>query len=85
MKKFRVFEVTRSLFGEIDHPAPMGDVVRTAQSFDWGVKTHSSSITLEQARTLRREFRQRMAPRSVRRQAWRDRGSRFTWSEFSLA
>jgi hypothetical protein len=80
MKKLKVYEVARSLFGST---LGMGDLIRAAEKV--GAKSHSSSITLEQARTLRGQFRCQMAPRRARRQFYRDHGSRFTWKEFSLA
>jgi hypothetical protein len=80
MKKLKVYEVARSLFGST---LGMGDLIRAAEKV--GAKSHSSSITLEQARTLRGQFRCQMAPRRTRRQSYRDHGSRFTWKEFSLA
>jgi hypothetical protein len=81
MKKLRVYEVARALFGSVQ--VPMGDLVRAAEEV--GAKSHSSSITLEEARTLRGQFRSQTAPRRARRQSWKDHGSRFTWKEFSLA
>ena len=82
MKKLRVYEVARSLWGSYEK-APMGDLVRAAEKL--GAKSHSSSVTLEDGRSLREQFRQQIAPRRLRRQSWRKHGSRFEWSEFNLS
>lgn len=75
----RVYEVARAIFGPHASNREMIDA-----GVPYGVKSHSSSVTLQQARELRQQFRQRLAPRRLRREAWRQASWPIEWKEFSL-
>ena len=77
--KIRIYDVARAVFGTT---LDMGDLVRAAETY--GAKSHSSAITLADARELRQQFRHQLAPRASRRQAWRDCKSNLSWTHFSL-
>ena len=79
----RVYNVAHAVFGTASPGLSMGNLVRAAEAY--GAKSHSSSIMLADARKLREQFRHQLAPRAVRRQAWRKHKTNLNWKQFSLA
>ena len=81
--KIRIYDVARAVFGTASPGLSLGDLVRAAEAY--GAKTHSSAVTLADARELREQFRHQLAPRAARRQAWRQHKTNLNWKQFSLA
>jgi hypothetical protein len=82
VKKVRIYEVSRAM--GVDNI----DCMEAAEALGIPFNSHSSSITLAEAREIRGQLGGQIAPRSQRRKAYWAKGAphrRLTWREFCLA